>query len=219
MTDNKFLLLRRQKGVERKEVCEALGVAESSLKRWEYSARYPSKKSLKKLADYYGVDVSFFDDSDVTTENTNNGSIAPQTTISDLQNMNGEPIWYVGTKEWYLVNSDEQYIINSKGQTLKFEELKELYIAKKPIFVESVTIPIIEKENEIVAAIPLKRREILASKQVYVEVITSDSKLAEQLSGIYTVVPEKEYVQNGNLKFYLRHLNKKWLAFLPEAKR
>lgn len=112
-------------------------------------------------------------------------------------------------KKWYLINADEQFIVDSTGEKLLFTELKELYLMKEPTFVETVTIPTLQdnKGNQTPAK-PLKRREVLASKEVLVEVISSDEKAAKQLSGIYDVIAEKECVQKGDIKFHLRYLGK-----------
>lgn len=209
MIKNKFLLLRRQKGLSVEEVCSATGIAISTLTKYEDGGRFPAEKTLKKIADFYGVDMSFFNEG---------GSFAPAITIKALLKMNGEPVWYYKTRKWYLVNSKEKYIINSTGEKIKFNELNETYLTKEPKYVDKVSIPIIQEEGIETSATPLKPREILTLKQVYVEVISSDEAIAKQLSGIYDVVPEKDSVQKGDIKFSFRNLGKNWLAFSPEAK-
>lgn len=212
MIKNKFLLLRRQKGLTLEQVSSAINVAPSSLKKWEQGGRFPAMKTLKKIAEFYDVDLSFFSDDKGTM------NFAPTITLDTLLTMNGEPIWYYGTKKWYLINADEQFIVDSTGEKLLFTELKELYLMKEPTFVETVTIPTLQdnKGNQTPAK-PLKRREVLASKEVLVEVISSDEKAAKQLSGIYDVIAEKECVKKGDIKFHLRYLGKQWLAFAAET--
>lgn len=209
MTKNKFLLLRKQKSLTLEEVSSKIGIAPSSLKKMEEGTRFPAMKSLKKIADFYGVDVSFF------TGEAEAMSFAPTITIDTLTTMNGQPIWYFGTKKWYLVNADEQYIVNSTGEKIAFGDIKELYLAKEPAYVKTVTIP---KGKKNKPAIPLKRREIILLKKVYVEVISSDEAIAKQLSGIYEVDETKECVKKGDIKFTFLNLNKTWLAFHPDSK-
>lgn len=210
MTKNKFLLLRKQKGYTTEYVCDAIGVSPSSLRHWETGTRFPSNKTLKKFADLYGVDVSFF------TGETGVMSFAPTITLDTLATMNGQPIWYYGTKKWYLVNTDEQYIVDSTGEKIAFVDLKELYLTKEPTYVKTVTIPTGKKNKP---AIPLKRREIILLKKVYVEVISSDEAIAKQLSGIYEVDETDECVKKGDIKFTFINLNKTWLAFHPDSKQ
>lgn len=211
MIKNKFLLLRRQKGLSMEEVCSATGIAPTSLKKYEDGGRFPARKTLQKLADFYGVDISFFNGAD-------GSSFAPKVTVNDLLRMNGEPIWYFGTKKWYLVNVKDKHIINSQGAKIEFDKINELYLSKEPIYINTVTIPTIQENGIEAPAIPLKPREILNLKQVYVEVISSDTNIAKQLSGIYDVFPDKRMVKKGEIKFTFVNLNKTWLAFSPEAK-
>lgn len=210
MTKNKFLLLRKQKGYTTEYVCDAIKVSPSSLRMWENGSRFPAEKTLKKFAELYEVDTSFF-------KNESQGmSYAPTITIDELKTMNGEPIWYFGTKKWYLINSEKMQIIDSDGNTIDFLDLKELYLMKEPTYVKSVTIPVTENKKP---AIPLKRREIILLNQVYVEVISSDEAIAKQLSGIYEVDKANECVKKGDIKFTFKTLNNQWLAFHPDSKQ
>lgn len=92
MIKNKFLLLRRQKGLTLEQVSSAINVAPSSLKKWEQGGRFPAMKTLKKIAEFYDVDLSFFSDDKETM------NFAPTITLDTLLTMNGEPIWYYGKK-------------------------------------------------------------------------------------------------------------------------
>lgn len=208
MTKNKFSLLRKQKGVTLEEVSSATGVAPTYLKKIESGGVFPASKTLTKLAEFYGVAASFF------AEDIAEGvSVADTIPMDTLYTMHGEPVWHFTRQKWYLFNGEEKVLIDVTGKKVYFSELEDLYFMKQPITAKTDTTHLSQKNINSYPAIPLKRREVLASKQVYVESITSDKQINKQLSGIYDVIPEKECVQKGNIKFQLRYLGKRWLAF------
>lgn len=208
MTKNKFLLLRKQKGLTLEEVSSAIGISPSYLKKIEDGGTKPASKTVTKLAEFYGVDELFF------AEDIAEGvSIADTIPMDTLYTMHGEPVWHFTRQKWYLFNAEEKVLIDVTGQKVYFSEFEDLYFMKEPMYAKTDAKYVEQKENDINSAVPLKRKKILASKQVYVRATTPDKLVNKQLSGIYDVIPEEECVQKGNFKFTLRNLGKQWLAF------
>ena len=51
--------MRKERKQSRKEVSEALGIAERSYQRYENAEREPTASVLVKMADYYGVTTDY----------------------------------------------------------------------------------------------------------------------------------------------------------------
>lgn len=211
MIKNKFLLLRRQRGLTLEEASSSIGVAPSSLKQWEQGNRFPAMKSLKKIAEFYQVELTFFADEVPVIPPE------PVITIETLSTMDGEPIWYNGTQKWYLIDAAAEHIIDVKGETLPFTELDELQLEIRQIENKAKPIEPLRKEPVIDNEKALKRREVLASKQVFVIPIYSDERVVKQLQGIYDVDVVKECVYHNDIKFLLRYMGKQWVAYPVET--
>lgn len=56
----KFLLLLKKRGVTVYEVSKQTGVSTSTLSDWKAGRYTPKVEKLKKLADYFGVDIGYF---------------------------------------------------------------------------------------------------------------------------------------------------------------
>ncbi len=57
----KFEWLCRQRGESVAHVCKQIGIFPTTAHDWKNGAR-PRNSTVKKIADYFGVDVSYFDD-------------------------------------------------------------------------------------------------------------------------------------------------------------
>ena len=51
--------MRKERKQSRKEVSDALGIAERSYQRYENAEREPTASVLVKMADYYGVTTDY----------------------------------------------------------------------------------------------------------------------------------------------------------------
>lgn len=52
----------REKGVSRSKMADDIGISRSTPKDWESGKTTPRFDTIKKLADYFGVPVSYFSD-------------------------------------------------------------------------------------------------------------------------------------------------------------
>ena len=57
---NKFVELLKGKGVTVYQVSKDTGISNSTLSDWKAGRSEPKLDKLKKLADYFGVEVTFF---------------------------------------------------------------------------------------------------------------------------------------------------------------
>lgn len=57
---NKFVELLKGKGVTAYQVSKDTGISNSTLSDWKAGRSEPKLDKLKKLADYFGVEVTYF---------------------------------------------------------------------------------------------------------------------------------------------------------------
>lgn len=58
---NKYVRLCKQKGIAPSKAGEEIGVSRSAVSRWAQGTK-PTPATMVKIADYFGVPVSYFDD-------------------------------------------------------------------------------------------------------------------------------------------------------------
>lgn len=51
--------LRKSKGIKQEDLCKALGISQGNLSNWENGRYEADNRSLKKIADYFGVSVDY----------------------------------------------------------------------------------------------------------------------------------------------------------------
>lgn len=56
----KFLKLLENKGVSAYKVSQATGISQQTFTDWKHGRYEPKREKIQKLADYFGVDVSYF---------------------------------------------------------------------------------------------------------------------------------------------------------------
>ena len=181
------------------EAADKLGVSQPTLSAWEGERKSPSVESLEKMADLYGVTTDY-----LLCRDTGLVPIPEQPiTQQMLMILNGKPVWSA-KHGWLLVNVTEKHLISSNGQTLPFEEADQLYIAP-PLF----------SEPKYPKGKPLSRAELGEHSNIWVEPISRDTDLRNELRGWYHV--RTHFVENeyGN-RLYLDTYASKWLAFQKE---
>ena len=53
---NNIRMLRKQKGIQQKELALALNVSNATVSDWELGKKEPSKERVKQIAEYFGVE-------------------------------------------------------------------------------------------------------------------------------------------------------------------
>ena len=169
----------------------------STLTNWEAGRRQITPDKLVELAEILGFTVDYL-----------LGRDYPQAVLTEaidketLRVMHGQPIW-TATHGWMLVNIVENAFVLKNLRLLRFDEVTE------PLYF----IPPALSLSLRGAGKPLSIENVLASDRVWVEPITSDTDLAAELRGWYSIY-DKRLAQNefGN-RFYLATYGSKWLAF------
>lgn len=190
---NKFRTARQLKVIE---AAELLGISQPTLSAWETGNKVPSVEGLEKMADLYGVSTDF-----LLGRSESEHCFDSRTILNKklLPVMHEKPVWSA-RHGWLLVDYIKSCLIGC-NITIPFEGAEELFIVP-PKFAES-RIPNSE---------PLLRNELKYDLQVWVEPISPDSKLREELRGRYRVKHHAAENECGN-RFSLDSYGAKWLAF------
>ena len=195
---NKFRTARQLKKLKVIEAAELLGISQPTLSAWETGNKAPSVEGVEKMADLYGVTTDFLlgrTDSEHSFDNmvSLNKKLLPI--------LHEKPVWSA-RHGWMLVDYAKSHLIGC-NIIIPLEKAEELFIAP-PTFAES-SIPNSE---------PLLRNELQYGLQIWVEPISADSSLREELRGWYRVKHHDIENECGN-RFSLDSYGAKWLAF-PE---
>lgn len=195
---NKFRTARQLKKLKVIEAAELLGISQPTLSAWETGNKASSVEGLEKMADLYGVTTDFLlgrTDSEHSFDNmvSLNKKLLPI--------LHEKPVWSA-RHGWMLVDYAKSHLIGC-NIIIPLEKAEELFIAP-PTFAES-SIPNSE---------PLLRNELQYGLQIWVEPISADSSLREELRGWYRVKHHAIENECGN-RFSLDSYGAKWLAF-PE---
>ena len=197
---NKFRTARQLKKLKVIEAAELLGISQPTLSAWETGNKAPSIEGLEKMADLYGVTTDFLlgrTDSERSFDNmvSLNKKLLPI--------LHEKPVWSA-RHGWMLVDYAKSHLIGC-NIIIPLEKAEELFIAP-PTFAES-SIPNSE---------PLLRNELQYGLQIWVEPISADSSLREELRGWYRVKHHAIENECGN-RFSLDSYGAKWLAFSEKS--
>ena len=177
------------------EAADLLGVSQPTLSAWEGGRKSPSLGSLEKMAELYGVSTDF-----LLGRSNDEHSPSDPLSLEHLLLMNGKPVWS-SAHGWMLVDSTCQHLILNDGSKMPFADAGELFISQS-LFSELFAF----------SEQPVLRDELLCQTQIWLEPISPDSDLRNELRGWYRI--KGSYAENeyGN-RFHLDTYGAKWLAF------
>lgn len=178
------------------EAADKLGISQPTLSAWEGERKSPSVEGLEKMADLYGVTTDYLLGRSEQI-NTNSSDPIPQ---DSLPIFHGKPVWSA-KYGWLIVNAIKKLLLLPDGQTISFYDCGELFVS-----------PDLLSESNLPTKKPLMLSEIYNLEKIWLEPISPDLDLRNELRGWYTV--KNRFVENefGN-SFYLDTYNSKWLAF------
>lgn len=178
------------------EAAARLGVSQPTLSAWEGERKSPSVENLENMADLYGVTTDYLLGRSAPGETEASVPIPP----ASLPIFHGKPVWSP-EHGWLLVNATERVLVRFDGQAITMGNSKALYAAP-PLF----SIPALPDTE------PLSLSEVRQRDEVWLEPISPDSDLRNELRGWYQV--KDRFVQNEyGARFYLGTYAAKWLAF------
>ena len=196
-----YKLARKMKGIALTAAAKELGVTQPTLSGWESERKAPSIEGLIRMAKFYGVTT------DLLLGLTADSDPRPdwmQPIAPDILPVLHETPVYVPEKGWAFVDAVEKRLHFADGVLLPFADVKNAFL-----------LPTAYTLTNPPSRSPLGKAEVISLEEVWVEPISSDTYLREQLRGWYQV--KGRYVENKvGQRFYLDFYGAKWLAFSEE---
>lgn len=179
-----------------KDAAAKLDISPSTLGAWESERKAPSIESLEAMADLYQVTTDYL----LGRENPNATTSLPLSQES-LKIYHSKPVWS-SDFGWVLVDSVRTVFVRLDGATIPFGNAGSVYAAQPPFY--EATLPDTK---------PLSIAEISNHSKVWLEPISHDTELREELRGWYRVCDR--WVENDHgTRFPIDTYGSKWLAFI-----
>ena len=188
---------RQAKKIKLTDAADILGVSQPALSAWEGERKSPSIDNLIRMAEEYEVSTDYL-------LGVDGGAINPTTPIpaASIRLFHGKPVW-IREYGWAIVNAPNKELV-FVDKRLPIADVPEIYVSAARF--SECTAPIAE---------PLSYRDAKSKSVVWVEPVSDDEQLRQELRGRYTV--KERYVENEyGVKFYFDTYEVKWLAFDKE---
>lgn len=185
---------RQAKHMKMSEATELIGISQPALSAWEGEKKSPSLDSLVRMAEVYEVSTDYLLGID-------SGLLNPAKPIpkKSIRLFHGKPVW-CQEYGWAIVDVPAKELV-FVDRRVAISDIPQIY-ASAVRFSECPA-----PTNEPLSYSDLKRYE-----SVWVEPVSDDEELRQQLRGRYTV--RDFYVENEyGVKFFLEAYEVKWLAF------
>ena len=193
-----FKTARKMCNLKLLEAAEMLGVSQPTLSSWESERKSPTIDSILKMSQLYNVSADFL------LGNGVGGGILPdksnEVPKSNLRIMHGQPVW-ADEYGWLIIDSINECMIAPDGVSLPFTSEVKLYYKTNEFI-----------EGNLPRAEALLLSEINEYDKVWVEPISPNAHLRQELRGWYKVM--SDWVENsaGNRFLYDTYMAK-WIAF------
>ncbi len=89
----RLLILRKERGLTQAELALALNLGQSTVAMYERDRRSPDNKTLRRLADLFGVSVDYLLGLTETRERITAGQAGPPALSGDLMRVLGDPLF------------------------------------------------------------------------------------------------------------------------------
>lgn len=192
----RFKQARKLRGLTAIAAAKELSISNPTINAWESGRKTPSIEGLEKMADLYQVTTDYL------LGRSEPFSSDPSTELSPdlIKIFDGRPAWS-DRFGWVLVNGPDCMVTKNDGTKVTLDVAAPLRAA--PLHFATPGLP----ENN-----PIPLSELSHHERVWVEPISSDVQLRNELRGWYQT--KGIYVENssGN-RFMYDTYKAKWLAF------
>lgn len=178
------------------DVIDKLGISQPTLSAWEGERKAPGIENLEKMADLYDVTTDYL----LGRTPVGLPSASDPIPAQSLPIFDGRPVWSA-EHGWMLVNAAERALTLPDGSSISFERTEDIFVTPLPF-----------TNADPPHGQPLPLDTVISSDHVWVEPISPDAFLRNELRGWYLVC--SQWVDNscGN-KFFFSSYGVKWLAF------
>lgn len=195
---------RKTKKLTLTAAAKELEISQPALSAWESERSSPSVESLVRMAELYGVTTDYLLGREAIHAMPDN--MKEQVPVAALPVLHGHAAW---SKKygWVLINAIEKAVITIDCGLVPYTDVGEIYLYPPAFAYTYYNI-----------SPPITISELRAKSKVWVEPISSDAQIREELRGWYQM--KDWYIQNeyGN-RFYLDTYGSKWLAFNSEIEQ
>ena len=192
----RFKQARKIRGLTAVAAAKEMGISNPTINAWEAGRKTPSIEGLEKMADLYQVTTDYL------LGRPEPFGFDPSTELSQdlIKIFDGRPAWS-DRLGWVLVNGPDCIVITNDGTKVTLDVAAPLRAA--PLHFATAGLP---------ETSPIPLSELSHYERVWVEPISSDVKLRNELRGWYQT--KGLYVENtsGN-RFMYDSYKSKWLAF------
>lgn len=175
-----------------------LGVSQPALSSWESERKSPSIEALIRMAKFYGVSTDFL--LGLSAEADPRKDWLEPIDPSLVPVLHETPV-YSPSHGWAIVDAVKQQLHFANGVRITVLDAGDLYLMVPPLVQPSLpNSPALAKD------------ELVHRSEVWVEPISSDHFLRNELRGWYRV--KKHHVENTvGQRFHFDFYGAKWLAF------
>lgn len=196
-----YKLARKMKKITLTVAAEDLGVSQPTLSAWESGRRSPTIEALIRMSEYYGVTVDFL--LGKAKESDSRVDMTLPVPKEMLPALHEAPV-YSPKNGWAFVDAVERQLRFATGLSLPFADVQDVYMLP-PLF-STAAAP----QHK-----PLSKAELAGLDEVWVEPISADITLRQELRGWYHV--KARFVENEmGQRFYFDFYGAKWLAFVGQ---
>ena len=192
----RYMNARKSQKLIIKDAAAKLDVSPSTLGAWEAERKTPSIESLEAKANLYQVTTDYL----LGRENPSSTTSLPLSQ-EILKIYHSKPVWS-SDYGWVLVDSVRNVFVRTDGSMVPFDSAGSVYAAQPPFY--EATLPDTK---------PLSKQDISNYSEVWLEPISHDAELREDLRGWYRV--RDRWVENDyGIRFPIDTYGAKWLAFI-----
>lgn len=191
---------RKQKNMKILDAANILGVSQPTLTSWENGTRNPPIDMLIKMAALYNVSVDFL----LGLNSFPEGQMR-EICSDNISALAGRPVWVKRTG-WALVNAERGQLLFADGHTESFAAKKEILIPWDGMNINA----------DVMREPPLDLNELRQGLCIWLEPISDDPMLKEELRGRYRIFGHYAENERGN-RFALDTYEARWLAYRVES--
>lgn len=185
---------RQAKKIKLTDAADILGVSQPALSAWEGERKSPTIDNLIRMAEEYEVSTDYL-------LGVDGGLLNPAEPIppKSIRLFHGKPVW---CKEygWAIVDVPAKELV-FVDKRVAISDIPQIYASA--VRFSECPAPTVE---------PLSYSDLKRYESVWVEPVSDDEDLRQQLRGRYMV--RDFYVENEyGVKFFLEAYEVKWLAF------
>lgn len=182
------------------EAADQLGVSSAALSTWESGKKSPTLDNLIGMAELYGVTTDYLlGRTNEPQGNSGSHALSPE----EIRIRNGMPVWSE-RHGWLLVDTAASCLLRSDGTKLPLLDAGELFMTEPA----NAKAPLPEKK-------PLRREDLTPGRSVWVEPISPDADMRNELRGWYRIYDTFAENDVGN-RFPLSSYTARWLAYTEE---